>query len=189
MEFKKMIILLSITVSGMFGMLLATSYGWYVYANAQSEIRASTIKKNPTVVFAQTEYITATQNMPIYDEDRYKYANKNSFTIIIGEELQDYQTGLEIILSDINMSNELKIENYKYELLENKKVISHGNFSNIGVDSSIKLLPMTVMEPIKYPYTYVYELYIWLSEDETNQNDLMNKRFGAKIDINSAVKK
>ena len=48
---------------------------------------------------------------------------------------------------------------------------------------------MTIMTPDNYPYTYVYELYIWLSEDDTNQNDLMNKSFGAKIDVNSAVKK
>ena len=48
---------------------------------------------------------------------------------------------------------------------------------------------MTIMNPENYPYTYAYELYIWLSEDETNQNHLMDKTFGAKIDINSAVKK
>ena len=37
--------------------------------------------------------------------------------------------------------------------------------------------------------TYVYELYIWLSEDKTNQNELMNKQFSAVINVNSAIKK
>lgn len=189
MEFKKMIILLSITISIMFGVLLGISYGWYAYSNAESNVKANTIKEIPTVVFSQTEYITSTQNMPIYDEDRYKYANKNSFTVTIGENLKQYQTGLEIILNNINISNELKISNYKYELLENKKVVSSGDFSSIGNETSINLLPMTIVTPPNYPYTYVYELYIWLSEDETNQNNLMNKSFGAKIDVNSAVKK
>ena len=189
MEFKKLIILLSVTVSIMFGVLLGISYGWYAYSNAESNIKATTLKETPTIVFAQTEFITSTQNMPIYDEDRYKYANKNSFTVTLGENLKNYETGLEIILNNINISNELKIKNYKYELLENKKVIRSGDFSNIGNSTSIKLLPMTVMTPSNYPYTYVYELYIWLSEDETNQNELMNKNFGAKIDVNSAVKK
>ena len=127
--------------------------------------------------------------MPIYDEDRYRYANKNSFTITIGENLKEYETGIEILLNNIEIEEELKIENYKYELLENKKVISSGNFSSLGDLTSIKLLPMTIMNPPTYPYTYAYELYIWLSEDETNQNHLMNKGFGAKIDINSAMKK
>ena len=184
-----MIILLSITVSIMLGVLMGISYGWYAYSNAESNINASTLKEAPTVVFAQTEYITSTQNMPIYDEDRYRYANKNSFTVTLGENLLEYETGLEIILNNINIANELKIKNYKYELLQNKKVISSGDFSAIGNNTSIKLLPMTIMTPDNYPYTYVYELYIWLSEDDTNQNDLMNKSFGAKIDVNSAVKK
>lgn len=184
-----MIILLSVTVSIMFGILLGASYAWYTYSNAESTIKATTKKTIPTVVFAQTEYITATQNMPIYDEDRYKYANKNSFTVTLGENLEGYETGLEIVLNDINISDELKIANYKYELLQNKKIISSGDFSNIGDNTSIKLLPMSIMNPTSYPYTYAYELYIWLSEDETDQNYLMNKNFGAKIDINSAVKK
>lgn len=184
-----MIILLSITISVMFGVLLGISYGWYAYSNAQTNIKANTIKEVPTVVFSQTEYITSTQNMPIYDEDRYKYANKNSFTVTIGENLMPYETGLEIILNDINISDELKIKNYKYELLQNNKTITSGDFSTIGNATSIKLLPMTIMTPDTYPYTYVYELYIWLSEDETNQNNLMNKKFNAKIDVNSAAKR
>ena len=189
MEFKKMIILLSITVSIMFSVLLGVSYGWYAYENAESNIKASTLKETPTIVFAQTEYITSTQNMPINDEDRYRYANKNSFTITIGENLKNYETGLEIILEDIIISDELKIENYKYELLQNNRIITSGNFSNIGESTKLELFPMTIIQPETYPKTYVYELYIWLSEDETDQNYLMNKEFGAKINIVSAVKK
>lgn len=189
MEFRKMIILLSITVSIMFVLLLGTSYAWYAYADAESNIKGSTLKKTPTIVFAQTEYIKSTQNMPIYDEDRYRYANKNSFTVTLGENLAEYETGLEISLDNIIIDEELKIENYKYELSQNKKIISTGNFSNLGENKKIELLPMTIMEPEKYPHTYVYELYIWLSEDKTDQNYLMNKNFGAKIQVTSAVKK
>ena len=87
------------------------------------------------------------------------------------------------------MSEELKIPNYKYELLQDGQIISNGNFSNIGASTVINLMPMTLMETTIYPQTYTYELYIWLSEDETNQNNLMNQPFGAKIDINSAIKK
>lgn len=184
-----MIILLSVTISIMFGILLGVSYGWYAYANAESNIKSNTLKEAPTIVFAQTEYITSTQNMPIYDEDRYRYGNRNSFTITLGKNLQEYETGIEITLDNIKIEEDLKIENYKYELLENKKVISNGNFSNIGDTTTIKLLPMTIMTPNSYPSTYVYEFYVWLSEDETNQNDLMNKKFGAKLNITSAVKK
>ena len=77
-----MIILLSVTVSIMLGVLLGVSYGWYAYSNAESTINASTLGEVPTVVFAQTEYISSTQIMPIYDEDRYRYANKNSLKFL-----------------------------------------------------------------------------------------------------------
>ena len=189
MEFKKMIILLSITVSIMFGLLLGMSYAWYAYSNAETNIEANTKKDAPMIVFAQTEYISSTQNMPIYDEDKYRYANKNSFTVTLGENLAEYETGLEIILSDIIISEELKIENYKYELLQNKQIIANGNFSNIGDSKEIKLMPMTLLDLETYPYTYAYELYIWLSEDGSEQNHLINKNFGARIKVNSAVKK
>ena len=184
-----MIILLSITVSIMFGISLGISYAWYAYENAETDIKVTTKKDVPTIQFMQTEYIESTQNMPIYDEDRYKYANKNSFTVTFNDNLKEYEVALQIILNNIKIADELKIKNYKYELLENKKIISQGDFSAIGEETTIELLPMTIMNPTNYPYTYVYELYIWLSEDETYQNDLMNKNFGAKIDINSAVKK
>ena len=189
MKFNNMIIILSITISIMFGVLLGISYGWYAYSNAESNISANTIKNAPTIVFSQTEYIESSLNMPIYDEDKYTHANKNSFTVTLGENLIEYETGLEIALSNIDISDKLKIKNYKYEFLQNKKVISSGDFSNLGEQNVIKLLPMTIMKPEKYPYTYVYELYIWLSEDGTDQNDLMNQKFKAKIDISSAVKK
>ena len=66
MEFRKLIILLSVTVSIMFGVLLGVSYGWYAYKNAESTILGSTIKEAPMIVFAQTENIIVKQNMPIY---------------------------------------------------------------------------------------------------------------------------
>lgn len=189
MEFRKMIILLSITVSIMFGISLGISYAWYSYKNAETNIKVATKKDTPMIQFMQTEYIESTQNMPIFDEDRYKYATKNSFTVTLGKNLLNYETALQIVLNNIEIESELKNKNYKYELLENKKVISNGDFSTIEDKKSIELLPITIMKPQNYPYTYVYELYIWLSEDESNQNELMNKRFSAKIDINSAIKK
>ena len=59
MEFKKMIILLSITVSIMFGISLGISYAWYAYENAEISLFGSTIKEVPTVIFSQTEYISS----------------------------------------------------------------------------------------------------------------------------------
>lgn len=189
MEFKKIVIILSITISALFLMILGMSYGWYAYSNAESTITATTIKEIPTVIFAQTEYVFSSQTMPIYDNDRYNYANKNSFTITLDKNLESYETAIEISLKDIVMSNDLKIPNYKYELQQDGLTISNGDFSAIGNASTLKLMPMTILKPEVYPKTYTYELFIWLSEDDTDQNNLMNRGFRAKVDVTSAVKK
>lgn len=188
MEFKKMIIILSVTITIIFGITLGISYGWYAYQNAESTLVGSTISEKPTVIFAQTEYIESTITTPIYDEDRYNYASKNSFTITIGPNLKEYEVAFEVLLTNINISDELKTANYKYELLQDKKLIANGNFANVGQEQTMKILPMSLLTPNTYPKTYTYELYIWLSDDNTNQNNLMNKTFSAKVNVNSAVK-
>ena len=104
MEFRKLIIILSITITVIMGLMFGVSYGWYAYSNAESRISGNTLKETPTVIFTQTEYIASSQNMPIYDEDRYNYANKNSFTITVGENLKAYDVGIQISLKDIHMS-------------------------------------------------------------------------------------
>ena len=189
MEFKKIIIILSITTIVSICLIFGTSYAWYSYSNAATRVEGKTKEEAPTVIFAQTEYLHFKEIMPIKDEDRYNYGNKNSFSITIGENLSEYQVGIEISLKDVIMSNELKIANYKYELLQNGMVVSNGNFSNIGGTRALSLIPMTELHPAAYPQTYNYELYIWLSDDGTDQNNLMNKGFSAKININSATKK
>ncbi len=189
MSFKKSVVVLIITIAIFAGIIFGSSYAWYAYNNAESRVKGTTIKETPTVIFSQTEYVQSREIMPIKDEDRYNYANKNSFTLTIGENLKDYETAIEISLKDITMSNELKTAGYKYELLQDGMVTSTGNFSGIGNNSSLKIMPMKKLQPLSFPTTYSYELYIWLSDDETNQNDLMGKSFSAKVSVNSAIKK
>lgn len=184
-----MLIVLSITLSIFVGVMFGVSYGWYAYKNAESKVDGTTIKENPTVIFSQTEYIYAGTTLPINDEDRFAYANKNSFTITLGENLKDYQTGVKISLKDILMSDELKINNYKYELLQDGVSVGHGDFSSIGNNKEIEIMPMTVLTPSSYPTTYSYELLIWLSDDGNDQNYLMNKGFRAKVNVVSAVRR
>lgn len=189
MEFKKTITILTITFTTILIIMMGVSYGWYAYSNAESNISGSTITETPTTIFNQTEYITSSKTTPIYDEDRYTYANKNSFTITVDKNLQDYLLALDISLTNITMDEELKIPNYKYELLQDGKIVSTGNFSSIENSSTLQLLPNTLLTPDTYPKTYTYDIYIWLSEDGTNQNNLMNKKFMAKINVNTAMKK
>lgn len=169
--------------------MFGASYAWYAYSNAETTISGSTIDEAPAVIFAQDNYVLANSNMPILDEDRYSYSNMNSFNITFGSNLTKYDTAITISLTDINISDELKSVNYKYELLENEKTISTGDFSMLGDSHELVIMPSKIIDVITYPTTYVYDLLIWLSDDGTDQNYLMNKTFSAKVKVNSAMKR
>ena len=53
MEFKKITIILGITIAISIGILFGSSYAWYAYKNAESNVSGSTIKETPTTIFAQ----------------------------------------------------------------------------------------------------------------------------------------
>ena len=189
MEFKKLLLVLSIAMTIIVGVMFGISYGWYEYSTAQISVKGSTLKELPTVIFAHDDNISVSGIMPIYDDDRYNYAEKNTFTVTIGENLKNYEIAIEIVLSNLKMADELKIMDYKYELLQDGVTVSSGDFSNVGMSTNMSIMPMTIFKPATFPQTYTYELYIWLSENGTNQNNLMDKEFSAKLNVNSAIKK
>ena len=189
MEFKKLLLFLSITMIIILILTFGVTYGWYAYSNAETTVEGETLDAAPNVVFTQTEYINSQTTMPILDNDRYNYGNKNSFTITIGEDLKDYEVGIEILLTGIKIDEELKNTNYKYELLQDGVSVATGDFSELGTENRLILTPMTVFNPLTYPQTYNYILYIWLSDDGSNQNNLINKNFSAKITVDNAIKK
>lgn len=189
MEFKRLIVVLSIAIFLTFSSMIGASYAWYAYENAEISLFGSTIKELPTVIFSQTEYISTSLNAPIKDEDKENFANVNAFTITFGENLEKYETAISIVLDEIYIDDDLKNTNYKYELVGNNETISKGDFSLLGDNREIVLLPSTIMNITNYPQTNTYEFYVWLSDDGTDQNYLMNKNFSGRIKINSASKK
>ena len=188
MSNKKTIIIMILAVSFVAAIVIGATYAWYSYENASIAINGTTIKEAPAVIFSQTEFIKDSEIVPIQDKDRYNYATKNSFLVTMGTNLSKYEVNIQISLKNINISEELKTSNYKYELLCDDNIIASSDFSNLSTDK-IDLIPMTLLKPETYPHTYKYELLIWLSDNGENQNDLMNKSFSAQISVISAVKK
>lgn len=188
-EFKKLLLVLGIAMTITVLVMFGVTYGWYEYSTAQAAAKGKTINEVPTVIFTSDENIYVNRIMPIYDDDRYTYGEKNTFTVTVGDNLKDYDTGIEISLTNLKIADELKIADYKYELLQDGVVVSSGNFSNVGMSTNMTIMPMKILNTVSFPQTYTYELYIWLSENGANQNNLMNKVFNAKLNVNSAIKK
>lgn len=189
MGLKKLVLVLSITLGIIFSLMLGSSYAWYAYSNAESTLFGSAITEKPTIIFAQDDSVVFRTNTPILDEDRYSYANITSFNITFGENLINYDNSISINLEDIVIDNELRNNNFKYELLENGVTVANGSFSEYTDGGSFVIMPPKIINEEVYPKTYVYDLFVWISDDGSNQNELMGKRFSAKVKINSASKR
>ena len=169
----------------MFLLSLSTSYAWYTYSGGATDFDSVTSEVDLNVIYAQSQIITTTTSLPIKDEEKEKYADKNIFTVSSPEELYNHQVILTISLINIEIAEELKSQDFKYELMQNNEVIAQG--SGLDFTESTKVLKdMIQINPTK---TYTYALRIWVRETGEEQNELMNKSFQAQIQVDSVAKK
>ncbi len=188
MNTKKNYIVMSLAILAIGFSLIGVTFAWYSYSNAEGRASGSGISEKPSVVFAGTEYIDVSNIMPILDEDRYNYGERNSFVVTVPATLEKYEISIQINLVDISISDELKIDDMKYELLQNDIIVSSGDFSSLE-GNVLSILPNQIINVPNYPYSYNYRLIIWLSDNDGDQNYLMDKELRAKINVISAVKK
>ena len=181
--------MLLITFSIIFSLMLGSSYAWYAYSNAESTLFGRTSEEKPTVIFAQDDSVVFRANIPILDSDRYSFANITSFNVTFGENIIDYDAVISIELYDIVIDTALVIDNFKYELLENGVSVASGSFADYQNTGNLLVMPSKIIDSDVFPKTYVYDLFIWLSDDGTDQNDLMDKNFSAKVKVNNALKR
>lgn len=205
MTFKKLIIILTITVSLLITALLGTSYAWYQFDTAVTSFNnVSTYDENVglAVVFTNSANINSTIEMPILASEVDEYSQKSIFTMTpnstqIGEREIAYQISLVGIELDEKLT---ETEDFRYSLVEIKNGISkeiiNGNFYNFEGNTLI-LKEMAVIEELDV--TYNYEFRLWLQDNgctleqindgECNdQNDLMGKSFSGKIKVSTALK-
>ena len=119
---------------------------------------------------------------PIRDTDIKAKANKLEFEVTNTGNNKAY---VDIYLSDIVLARELASLEFKWALYSGEEKVYNGNFRNI---LNNKQLLMNNTELNKNE-SKIYQLYIWISENDLNQNSIMNKTFSAKILINGNQKK
>lgn len=207
MTFKKLIIILTITVSLLITALLGTSYAWYQFDNAVTNFSGTTYTDNVDleVIFINNSTINSTIEAPIFKEQVDEYSQKTLFTISASSQTIDDKARIayQITLSDIKIDEKLAVKDLKYSLIETKNnnstTITSGNFENFKGDTII-LKEMKTIEELDV--TYSYEFRIWLEEPYctledvnnglydkcSNQNELMGKKLTGKINVSSAFK-
>ena len=185
MEFKKLILILTITISIIVISLMGVSYAWYSLSNSSTNFNVTTGVDNITVLYAQSEYVNITTGIPIVEADVPTKAGISRFTVTPGDGLNGYTVLTSVELTQINIDEELKNEDFKIQLLENDTPIYNGT----GADISGSNLVMKQLSSINVGTTYNYELRIWINETGVSQNSMMGKSFSGKIKISNSIKK
>jgi len=184
-SFRKMMLIITGIIITVFLISLSASYAWYSYSGGATDFNSVLTEADLNIIYAQSKIITTTTSLPINDIDKEKYAEANIFTVSSPKDLQEYQILLTISLINIEIDEELKSKDFKYELLQDNVVINSG--TGLDFDSNTKVLKETLeIDPTK---SYTFALRVWLSETGESQNELMNKSFKAQIQVDSVAKR
>ncbi|MBQ8192636.1 MAG: hypothetical protein IJZ46_01000 [Bacilli bacterium] len=203
MNFKKMILVLTITFSAIFTLMLGSSYAYYV-STGGTTLNATTgnFDSAVAVVFNQSQYINVKTGIPIKLSDVETKAGRIFFTLIPDNNVlsDDYEASVTISLTDISIDEELRMNAFKYSL-QCDEVWDDGDImgnayskSGTGEDFTDEVLnsdnlvirTIKIINPSNY---YECDFYVYLKENDSDQNHLMNKNFSARIKVNTAFRK
>ena len=203
MQFRKLMLVLTFTVSIIFVTVIGATYAYYTISGGSLDITTSSDDSAASVVFNNSDYIDLNTGIPISSTDVETKASKTTFTITpTATAISDYDIMVSIGLANISIDSELLVSAFKYRLVCASSVtgteqIFNGNASSFtGENYTIANLSTTgvgnnnfYVDANASNQNYSCSLYIWLEESGSNQNSLMNKHFGANVAVDSTLKK
>ena len=159
--------------------LLGISFTYAYFSNKKVSTKNSVVAGTLVINYEDDNLNTLSLNniVPIYDSEIKTKANKIGFKVNNTGSSKAY---VDISLTDIVMDSELANLEFKWTLYSGDTKISNGNLKNV---SDNKQLLINNIE-IASGFNKSYQLYIWLSETDTDQSKLMGKNFSAKITVN-----
>ena len=172
------IILLLIVLIGM----ICISYAYFSSTSnsGKKEVVAGTLLINYEDDITNTLLL---DNMAMIDDSEIKTkASRIGFKINNTGTSKAY---VEISLTDIVMDEELSNLEFKWALYQGDTEISNGNFRNVTDNKQL----LTNNIEINPGSNKSYQLYIWISESDLDQSNLMGKTFSAKITVNGSGEK
>lgn len=130
--------------------------------------------------FGTTEYINNTDMTLIKSANVAAEADKTIFNVA-RKAGSRYEIKYNIYLTDLTISDNLKSEDFKWDLLQNGTSIYSGNFASAESNEIF----MLTAEPLltNNDASKSYELRIWLEETDKDQIGLLNGTFSAKVGI------
>ncbi len=151
----------------------------YSYLSANNKTPANSVKAGTLLISYEDDNLNAinvSNIQPIYDKDIKEKASKISFQV---NNTGTAKAFVDINITDISLPSELADLEFKWALYSGEEKISNGNFRNV-LDNKLLL---TNNQEISSKGNKSYDLYIWISENELDQSDMMEKTFSGKITV------
>lgn len=203
MSFKKIIFLLTISISSVFLLMLGTSYAYYVSdASVDLNVTTGDFDADVAVVFNQSQYINFKTGIPITENEFSEgKASTSEFTLAPNNTiLSGYEVAVTISLTDIFIDEELIVDDFKYNLSCNNgtndfsltsadKGTGEDFTENVLESGDLVLGTISTNDYFDINKIYTCTFSVYLSETNEDQNHLMNKNFSAKIKVNSIFRK
>lgn len=130
--------------------------------------------------FGTTEYINNQSLTLIKPENVATEADKTVFNVA-RKAGSKYNIKYNIYLTELNISDNLKSEDFKWDLLQNGVSIYSGNFVAAEANQTFMLTAEPLL--IDNDASKSYELRVWLEESNVDQLNLLNGTFSAKVGI------
>lgn len=156
-------------------------------------INASLATANINVIYVGDSNITKDLFLPITANETSTKAAIANFTVKGAESNPtDKDIIYDITLTNIDITDGLLDENFKFELYKNNSKISEGNFSNLQVENSngtLKyyqraILNENVMNLPRYNETAdSFQIRIYILDNGKDQSKLMGQSFKANVEI------
>ena len=156
-------------------------------------INASLTTANINVIYVGDSNITKDLFLPITANETSTKAAIANFTVKGAESNPtDKDIIYDITLTNIDITDGLLDENFKFELYKNNSKISEGNFSNLQVENSngtLKyyqraILNENVMNLPRYNETAdSFQIRIYILDNGKDQSKLMGQSFKANVEI------
>ena len=182
-----------ILILEIFGVFIL-SLGFTLALNYISKsINASLTTANINVIYVGDNNITKDLFLPITANETSTKAAIANFTVKGAESNPaDKDIIYDITLTNIDITDGLLDENFKFELYKNNTKISEGNFSNLQVENSngtLKyyqraILNENVMNLPRYNETAdSFQIRIYILDNGKDQSNLMGQSFKANVEI------
>lgn len=199
MKFSKFILVLVIASVVTLSLVLGLTYAFYT-SNDGVNTNITTSNEDPRLVvtFNQSQYINFNVGIPIPDNKIDEQASKSVFTINPDEtKLSGKDVAITISLVNLSIADELKISDFKYDLIcnngTNNSTLATGTGASFTSQVlSDNLLPLGSLSTSDSTFDaskdYTCTFRLWLHETNEDQNSLMGKNFSGVLKVSSAYK-